>query len=346
LRKRRRSKRGTEWNPVLSPADYADLMQGLRRGSRLDADFLTMLSLAAVVATMGLLQDSPAVVIGSMLLAPLMTPMLGCGLALAQVNPKLGNTALVTVAFGLLCTLAVSFVLGIVTPGAELTPQVFARGDPNVLDLVIAVASGAAAAYALARPNLVGSIAGVAIATALLPPLCSVGLSLAYLNLTNAMGAALLFGTNFVAIVLSAAVTFRMMNITPARAESNQRLWAFRIVAAMGLAAVVFCVPLQLAMLRSLRQAKPQPRSYPLARSVSGALEDYIEDHPEVELILAGRPSSPDDRADVVLVIGAPHRLEPEYANALIDIVRREMKNDRLVVEVHCIRELWQELAD
>jgi hypothetical protein len=114
----------------------------------------------------------------------------------------------------------------------------------------------------------------------------------------------------------------------------------------MGLAAVVFLVPLQLSMLRSLRQAKPQPRSYPLARSVTNALEDYIDDRPYVELILAGQPSSPKDRADVVLVIGAPRRLEREYANALIDIVRRTMKNDKLVVEVHCIRELWQEIAD
>ena len=72
----------TDIDPEL--ADYAELIQGLRRGSRLSADFITMLGLASVVASMGLLQDSPAVVIGSMLLAPLMTPMIGCGLALAQ----------------------------------------------------------------------------------------------------------------------------------------------------------------------------------------------------------------------------------------------------------------------
>ena len=104
-----------------------------------------------------------------MLLAPLMTPMIGCGLALAQANRKLGNTALGTVAVGLLCTLAISFLVGLITPGAELTPQIYARGEPTVLDLVVALASAAAAAYALARPNLVGSIAGVAIATALVP---------------------------------------------------------------------------------------------------------------------------------------------------------------------------------
>jgi uncharacterized membrane protein len=265
---------------------------------------------------------------------------------LAQANPKLGNTALAAVGFGLLCTLVISFILGVVTPGTELTPQIIARGDPTVLDLVVAVASAAAAAYALARPNLVGSIAGVAIATALVPPLCSVGLSLAYLNFANAQGAALLFGTNFVAIVLSAAATFRIMGVTAARAGARQRIWVFHTTAVLGVAAIVFCVPLQLALMRSLVEAKPQPTTFPLARVVTEALQDYVEDEPDVEILAAGRPSSPHDESDVILLLGAPRDLEREYAQELIEIVRREMKNDSLVVEVHCIRELWQEKAD
>jgi uncharacterized hydrophobic protein (TIGR00271 family) len=346
LRRWRRRKSGADWNPSLSTADYADLIQGLRLGSRLSVDFLVMLSLSAVVASMGLLQDSPAVVIGSMLLAPLMTPMLGCGLALAQANPKLGNRALTSVGIGLLFTLAISTILGILTPGVELTPQIIARGDPTVLDLVVAVASAAAGAYALARPNLVGSIAGVAIATALVPPLCSVGLSLAYLNFSNAQGAALLFCTNFVAIVLAAAVTFRMMGVRATRAGSRQRIWVFRTVAVLGVAALLFCVPLQIALMRSLLEAKPQPTTYPLARKVIEALEDHIEDEPDIELIAAGRPSSLHDESDVVLWLGAPRDLDREYSKELIEIVRREMKDNTLVVEVHCIRELWQEKAN
>ena len=170
----RRWQAGTQqisvWSTRLSPADYAELIQGLRQGSKLGSDFVTMLSLATVVASLGLLQDSAAVVIGSMLLAPLMTPMIGCGLALAQANSKLGYMALKTVAVGLICTLALSYLIGVFTPGEELTSQIYARGQPTILDLFIAVASAAAASYALARPNLVGSIAGVAIATALVPP--------------------------------------------------------------------------------------------------------------------------------------------------------------------------------
>ena len=132
------------WSTRLSPADYAELIQGLRRGSRLGSDFVTMLSLATVVASLGLLQDSAAVVIGSMLLAPLMTPMIGCGLALAQANQKLGYTALKTVGAGLICTLVLSYLIGVITPGTELTSQIYARGQPTILDLLVAVASAAA----------------------------------------------------------------------------------------------------------------------------------------------------------------------------------------------------------
>ncbi|MFC6977532.1 DUF389 domain-containing protein [Microbulbifer taiwanensis] len=342
LRPWRHRKSGEDWNPLLSPSDYADLLEGLRRGSQLSLDFLIMLGLAAVVASMGLLQDSTAVVIGSMLLAPLMTPMLGCGLALAQANPKLGNAALRSVGIGLALTLVISLLMGFLTPGAELTPEIFARGDPNILDLVVAAASGAAAAYASARPNLIGSIAGVAVATALVPPLCSAGISLAYFDITNARGAALLFTTNFVAIVLCAAATFRILGIRTARTGSRQRRWVVGTVAAMAIAGLVLLVPLQLALLKGLLQGKPQPNYYPLSRAVMNALEDYVEDDPDVEIFDAGRPSSPFHPADVVLVLGAPHDLDKDYADALIKIVRREMRNQKLKVEVHLIREMWQ----
>ncbi|MFK7776758.1 MAG: DUF389 domain-containing protein [Gimesia sp.] len=345
LRPWNKSKRSSNWNSSLSPADYADLIQGLRRGSRCNADFLIMLSLSVVVASMGLLQDSPAVVIGSMLLAPLMTPMLGCGLALAQANPKLGNTSLVTVLVGLCCVLGISYGLGILTPGSELTPQVLARGNPTVLDLIVALASASAAAYALARPSLVGSIAGVAIATALVPPLCSTGLSLAYKNLANAQGAAILFLTNFVVIVLCAAGTFRLMGVTSTRANSRQRKWVFQTVTVLVTTVVLLCVPLHYALMKNLVDAKPQSMTYPLATSVMNSLEQRLAKENDVVLISAGMPSSPNDETDVILILGTPHHLEQNIAKELINIVKREMLDDTLIIEIHCIRELWKEVS-
>jgi uncharacterized membrane protein len=97
-----------------------------------------MLGLASAIATLGLLQDSPAVVLGSILLAPLMTPMIAGGLALAQANAKLAKTSFTSIFSGFLLTLVISYGVGLLTPGAELTQQVISRGSPNLLNLMIA----------------------------------------------------------------------------------------------------------------------------------------------------------------------------------------------------------------
>jgi len=332
----------TDWLPHISTADYADLIQSLRHGSILSRDFLVMLGLAASIASLGLLQDSPAIVIGSMLLAPLMTPMIGNGLALAQANQKLGRRALLSVIIGFLLTLIVSSAVAFITPGKEMTSQVVSRGSPNILDLLVALFSGAAAAYAMARPSLTGTVAGVAIATALVPPLCSCGISMVYRQFDVAGGAALLFVTNLVAIVLGAAITFRWMGVSAGRANVRQKLWVFRTVGVFGILLIVLAFPLQRALQRNIDTGKAQPNSFPLTAAVQEALVEYIEKTPKLELIASGRPSSEHDEADVVLVLASPSPLSESYADELIRIVRHEMDNEELLVKVHCLREAWQ----
>ncbi len=183
----------------------------------------------------------------------------------------------------------------------------------------------------------------MAIATALVPPLCSAGLGLAYSSFSLAKGAALLFSTNFVAIVIAAALTFRAMGVTAAKAQSGQRLWVFRVAAILGITIIMFLIPLQRALNRSLVEAKPQPSTYPLARSVIEALEEHIEQTDDVELIAAGRPSSPKDPTDVQVFVGAPGELDREFGRKIIEIVHTTMQDTELVVEVHCLRELWRE---
>jgi uncharacterized hydrophobic protein (TIGR00271 family) len=290
---------------------------------------------------LGLLQDSPAVVIGSMLLAPLMTPMIASGLALAQANPKLGRNSMHSIFFGFLLTLVISYLVAVITPGEEMTSQVLARGNPNLLDLAVALCSAAAAAYALARPSLVGAVAGVAIATALVPPLCSAGISLAYHQFATAAGAALLFVTNLVAIILGAAVTFRILGITASKADDRQRRWVYRMVAALGITILVLLFPLERALEQNIEQGKPQPRTYPLTKAVEEALADHVRRTPDVALVATGRPSSLHAKSDVVIVLSSPHSLPESYADKLIEIVRREMEDEELVVEVHCVQGIW-----
>lgn len=332
----------TRWQTMLSPADYADMMQGLRHGAELNADFLIMLGLAAAIASLGLLQDSPAVVIGSMLLAPLMTPMIACGLAIAQGNMKLGRRSMLSIGIGFLLTLTVSFVTALVAPGEEITMQIVARGDPNMLDLLIALLSAAAAAYALARPNIGGAVAGVAIATALVPPLCSAGISLAYREYLNAQGAALLFVTNLVAIVVGAAVTFRMLGVTFSRVGSAQRRWVYRVTTVMGVSIILLAIPLQRSLNRLIQLGKPQPVSYPLTKSVDDALWRYLRQKPGIEIVASGRPSAFSDRADVVIVLSAPEPIDRDFAEGLVDVCRHEMSAPDLAVEIHCFLNAWQ----
>ena len=256
----------------------------------------------------------------------------------AQANQKLGYMALKTVAAGLVCTLVLSYLIGVITPGTELTAQIYARGQPTILDLLIAVASAAAASFALARPNLVGSIAGVAIATALVPPLCSVGISIAYSDFSNAQGAALLFVTNFLAIVLAAGLTFRLIGISARQAGLRQKFWVFRIVVIFGIAIIAIGFPLQKGMQESLVQSKPQPRAYSLTRTVMDAVEERLAAHPEYELITAGQPSSPFSSSDVILVLSTSGDPEPEVFNELKAVIKDQMQDDSLRVKIHCLK--------
>ena len=148
-----------------------------------------------------------------------------------------------------------------------------------------------------------------------------------------------------IAIVLGAAITFRLLGITAKHVEAPQKRWVFRVVSILGLAAILICFPLHQELRRSLVETKPQPRAYPLAKSVVDALEDHISTRPEVTLITAGRPSSHLAPSDVVLVLGTGRELAPEFADDLVEIVRQKMRDDTLIVEVHCVREVWQETS-
>ena len=337
---RRWRRRGNErWG--LSPADYADLVQGIRRGSRASLDYFVMVAAATAMATFGLLQDSPAVVIGAMLVAPLMTPIVGCGLGLAQANSKLFRIAMHSIFCGFMLTLLVSFLFAWLIPGKELTAQVLARGDPDLLDLLIALSSAIAAAYALARPSLVGAIAGVAIATALVPPLSCIGIALAYQDYVTAHGASLLFVTNMVAIILGAAATFRLLGVTSSHTEAPTRRWVYRMIALLGVGILLLLYPLSRSLERNIDRGKPQPRTFRLTKQVDNAIQAFVAKRKDVSIIATGRPASPHDKADVLIVLATTDPLPRSYGDKLIAIVRKQLDQPNAVVSIHCVREAW-----
>lgn len=201
--------------PAPTEEERISIYARVRRNSRTNADFNVLLSLSVVIAAFGLLLDSPAVVIGAMIIAPLMQPVVGVGLGVATSNGSLTRIGAASLLRGVLLAVVLSFLIGWLIPSASVTSELDARGQPTTLDLLIALASGAAGAYATARKGAAGSVAGVAIAVALVPPLATAGIGLAIGERTLAAGASLLFATNVIAIGAMSAIMFLWMGFKP-----------------------------------------------------------------------------------------------------------------------------------
>lgn len=340
----KRKQKQTSWLlPQINPTDYADLYEHLQSGSRWNSDFIVMLSLAAGIATLGLLQSSPAVVIGSMLLAPLMTPMIGMGLALNQGNAKLAYASFRAIGRGFLAGLFISIVLALVTPGADLTPEIFARTEPNILDLLIALFSGSAAAYALARPSLAGTIAGVAIATALVPPLCSTGISLAYGQYHESIGAFSLLFANVLAIILAAAATFRAMGLSALTEDAPRRFWVRHVVGGLTVCVLAITIPLSANFMRHVREGKNAPIAFAITNEVREVLLDHVSKLPDVEIIYAGRSGVHRDShpVDMGIILSSKRPLSRSAGDDIVQLLRDTIQDQDLRVRVECVVEGW-----
>lgn len=208
--------------PQIDRENRISLVDRVQSSSNWDFDFFVLMLLSTVIAAIGLIQNSAAVVIGAMLVAPLMTPLLGLGLALVQGNPVLAKISLHSVLLGLGVSLLVGFLTGVLTPGFdEPTREMLGRGGPGVLDIFVAFASGLAAAYASSRPGLLAALPGVAIAAALVPPIATSGLALSLGNIPLAVGALVLFVINMVTIVFATMVTFWVVGLRTTRTTSR-----------------------------------------------------------------------------------------------------------------------------
>jgi uncharacterized hydrophobic protein (TIGR00271 family) len=168
--------------------------------SEFDFAYVVMNGLATVIAVYGLFSNSPAVVIGAMIIAMLLGPISGVALGLVDKDNALLHKALWTLAGGVGVVYLTALVLGMVHSEIPLTREIYARTAPNLMDLMIALGGGAAASFAMISPRLSVAFVGVAIATALVPPLASSALCLARGEFSLAFGAFLLTFTNIVAI--------------------------------------------------------------------------------------------------------------------------------------------------
>jgi len=194
---------------------FRDLFLSLREDARLQPTYLALMVLSTMLAAVGLYQSSTAVVIGAMLLAPLMAPIVALAMALLRHDTRLSKTSMLTIAVGVLIALSGASLISLLFPHKPITMEMQARLNPSLLDLAVAIIAGIAGAYTKSNKKILQSLAGVSIAVALVPPLAVAGIGLGMGNLTFFAQAFLLFSTNLIGITLAATFTFRILGYSP-----------------------------------------------------------------------------------------------------------------------------------
>ena len=171
-------------------------------------NFTILLGLATIIATFGLLSNSTATIIGGMIVAPLIIPIMSFSYALVILNFRLLTYSLGRLIYGILFTIILAYICTDFIGFRIAESEILARTQPTLLDLGVAMAAGSAGAFAKINRSVSDAIPGVAIAVALVPPLCVVGIGLAVNDFSLITGSFLLFITNFIGIVLSALFVF------------------------------------------------------------------------------------------------------------------------------------------
>ena len=209
----------------IDPADEPEIVLAIQSSAGVGTTYLTLLILSSVIATFGLLSNSTATVIGAMIVAPLMGPILGLALGLVQGDIKGFRDAFVAESLGvILCLATATFIVWLVgaTHVDFAQSEILGRTRPTLLDLAIGFSAGLAGAYATVNRKISASIAGVAIAVALVPPLCVSGLCLGAGLLRQSAGAFVLFAANFLTIQLAATIVFAVSGLGHWRSLRNE----------------------------------------------------------------------------------------------------------------------------
>ena len=290
-----------KWNIGKFDKDYLPsfeeklFFEGAKRHRKI-INFTVLLALATVIATCGVIANSTASVIGAMIIAPLMTPIMGAAAAVSMGRTLRLRQSLGLVAAGILGVIVLSALLAATMPAHTINlaqnPQITSRIHPNLIDFIVALAAGAAGAFATGRQEIADSLAGVAIAISLVPPLSVVGICLMKGSLAYASGAFLLFFTNFIAILVAGTLVFGLMGLPHAsRMEMSvdARKRAFQVIT---VAAVILIAILGFTTYQQFRTATIEAETAGAVQEWLGSsnyeLVSVVVSEPEISISLTG----------------------------------------------------------
>lgn len=272
-------------------------------GSTDTVEYYVLLILSCLIATVGLYLNSVAVIIGAMIVAPLMGPLFGFSAGMLWGSGRVINEAVTTLLKGTGLVIIVSAGMSAVIPGIVVTSEMFARSQPSLFDIIIAVSCGFIGAYAYINKRVSSAIPGVAISVALMPPLCTVGIGIGLWNLELTQGAVLLYGINLTGISLSATIVFFLVRLHPKAHDekefSKAKVRAIGQVLVSFIIIVLICIPLVFFMITTFNRNYEKDIIYSqvykfLPGDKIHSLEIEYGEQMGIELILLHRTGMPN----------------------------------------------------
>lgn len=300
----------------VSPERRATVLSDIQVGSRPTAAYYVLLGLSELIAGFALIVGSDATLIGANVVAPLMTPIFGISLGLMRGDLRLLRTAVLAEFGGAAFGAALCFVLGLMPFMLDPTPVLLAQTRPTLIDLFVAALAGFAGGLAMIDERISPALPGVAIATALNPPIAALGLCLAYGAYQGAWGAFLLFFANVLAVLAVAAVLFVAAGfVTRAEIGSLRGLARRFAPAAIGLVVVTALLTNYLAtMVRTLRTT----------RTITAVLDEQLSREPNTALVSLDFSRS-KDAVEVLSTVSAPRVISPPRVKQIQDALASQL---------------------
>ena len=209
-------------------ASNGDIKTSVVSGAKLKGTNMCILICAIIIASIGLNMNSVAVIIGAMLISPMMGAIIGIGYAIATNDFKFAKRAVVSLIIQIAISVITSSIYFMVSPISDTSSELLSRTVPTIWDVVIAIVGGLAGAIGMTRKEKSNVIPGVAIATGLMPPLCTVGYGIAIKNLSYMGGAFYLFFINAFFICLSSIIVFKIMKMPKRKGANTKEEWKIK----------------------------------------------------------------------------------------------------------------------
>ena len=305
---------GLEAIPILK------VRESLLQDSQLTQNYLVLVVSSCIIATLGLLINSTAVIIGAMIIAPLMLPLRGLSFATLEGDLKLLWQSLISVGVGTILAIACSGLVGLIIGLPEFGSEVLSRTQPTLIDLLIAIAAGGVSGYAKIRPSIGDAIPGTAIAVALMPPLCVVGLSLSQGDWLLARGALLLYLTNLIGINLACLAVYVLSGYALSSELTRSLSWG--VSAAL---IIMLTIPLGISFWRVLSDARAKDSlRYILS-------QNSVIQRPDVE-IMRSQVDWRTEPPSLKLTVRADKKITSEEVGMVEQILTKQLRRPYQVV--------------